>query len=176
MPEGDSEQVYHHQPGTLTAHIQTLRCEIMQGRVDFPKFEQHVEQTLDHHVTMLLSEVHIPQYLTELQCRLPDHHLVQLFRVLEVAVGWEVVSHDRLGQKSQPNGVGYLVRLMIAGDGVIQHSSPDDAGLPVVGDETRNTPEGGDRLDRFRFCELLEDLHLGPAELEPHVKCIGIPL
>lgn len=89
-------------------------------------------------------------------------------------MGWEMVSPNRLGQKSQLNGIGNLIRLLVTGDCVLQHSQPDDAGLPVVRDDPWKPSDGGHSLDGLRVGKLLKDLHFDLAKLEPHVKSFCI--
>jgi hypothetical protein len=49
----------------------------------------------------------------------------------------EVTCFDRLSQKSQPDGVNDLVRLLITTDLVVQHSAPGEPGETVVSEDPR---------------------------------------
>jgi len=94
--------------------------------------------------------------------------------VVELALGWQVAGENRLGQEGEADSVGYLLWLLVTGDGLLHHSHPDECSLPVVVDKTGEPPERGSHLDGLWVGELLQDLHLALAELEPHADHLCI--
>ena len=55
--------------------------------------------------------------------------------MVEVAIGWDMAGENGLGQESEADSIGYLLWLLVTGDGVLQHPHPDECSLPVVMDK-----------------------------------------
>ena len=130
--ESDGEQVYEHQLGALAAQEDSIRGEVVDCCIHLPELQEHVEQALDHHVAVLNQELLVLEQATELERWLVDHQLIEVLGVVELAVGWEVASENGLGQECEADSIGYLLRLLVTGDGVLQHPHPDKSCLPVV--------------------------------------------
>ena len=83
-------------------------------------------------MAVLNQELLVLEQATELERWLVDHQLIEVLGVVELAVGWEVASENGLGQECEADSIGYLLRLLVTGDGVLQHPHPDKSCLPVV--------------------------------------------
>ena len=63
----------------------------MASSFNLSQLYEHVEQAFDHHMTMENQELLILEHVTELERWLLNHYLVQVFRVMKVAIGRKVV-------------------------------------------------------------------------------------
>ena len=61
--------------------------------------------------------------------------------MVELTIGWKVTSENGLGQEGEADSIGYLLWLLVTGDGVLHHPHPQKSSLPAVKDKARESPE-----------------------------------
>ena len=130
--EGDGEQVHEHQLGALAAQEDSIWGEVVHCCIHLSELQEHAEQALDYHMTMITQEFFVIKQATELERWLVHHQLIEVLGEVELAVCWEVGGENGLGQESEADSIGYLLRLLVTGDGVLQHPHSDKSCLPVV--------------------------------------------